>query len=162
MKLTTALTKLKNLKSQLSRVDGYVTESVVLYEGDEPEHNFAKESENRRVLINDIRSLKVRIMQTNAVTKVIFVDGAPPVSLNDLILLNAELRSELAHWTKLLGVKAEEDHRFTARTKDTVKKIYAPGYSKTEIKAKLNQLEKSKEQVESTLLQANTETDLVG
>jgi hypothetical protein len=159
MKLTTALTKLKNLKSQLARVDGYINESVVHYEGDEPEHNFVAETENRSKLINEIRSLKGRIMAANIAT---IVDvGDKKTSIADLVLFNAELRSELAHWSKLLAVKAEENHHFSARTKDTVKKVYAAGYNKLEIKAKLNQLEKSKEQVEAFLMQANMETDLL-
>src|ERR1043165_2543140 len=107
MKLTTALTKLKNLKSQLKRVDGYVSASIVHYEGDTPEHNFVSECAERHKLLSEIRALKVRIMQTNAVTKVAF--GTANVSLNELVLLNAELRSELAHWTQLLGVNADTD-----------------------------------------------------
>lgn len=161
MKLTTALTKLKNLKSQLARVDGYVTSSVVFYEGDEPEHSYLEEVENRRKLVNEIKELKVRIMQTNAVTK-ISIGNDKSVSLNELILLNAELRSELAHWTKLLGIKADSESRLYDRTKDTIKKVYAEGYNKKEIKAQLVQLEKSKEKVEALIAQANMETDLVG
>lgn len=161
MKLTTALTKLKNLKSQLKRVDSYVEASVVFYEGDIPEHNFLEETEKRRGLISEIRALKNRIMTTNASTKVQFGEGKT-VSLNELVLLNAELRSELAHWTKLLGVTNASESHFHGRTKDTVKKVYAEGYNKTEIKAKLVQLEKSKEQVESLLGQANMENDLIG
>lgn len=160
MKLTTALTKLKNLKSQLKRVDGYVDAAIVHYEGDEPEHSFVDEVENRRKLVGEIRALKGRIMATNVVTT---VDTAgKKASIADLILLNAEIRSELAHWTKLLGVEASSESHFHARNKDTIKKVYAQGYSKTEIKAKLVQLEKSKEQVESWLGQANMETELVG
>lgn len=161
MKLTTALSKLKSLKSQLARVDSYVLDSVTSYEGSEPEHNFSEEVQNRRKLVDEARHLKARIMQTNAVTKVIWGDQKVPVSINELILLNAELRSELAHWTRLLG-KNTSLSEFHTLTKDTVKKVYAEGYNKKEIKARLVQLEKSKEQVEAVLAQANMETDLVG
>lgn len=159
MKLSGALAKLKSLKSQLARVDGYVNSSVVFYEGDEPEHVYLDEVENRRKLVNDIRNLKVRIMNTNAATKVQLDTGM--TTLTDLILLNAELRSELAHWTKLLGLKADTESHFTARTKDTVKKVYAEGYNKKEIKACISRLEKSKEQVDSLVGQVNQETDLL-
>lgn len=161
MKLVTALTKLKNIKSQIARVDGYIDESTIHYENDIPPHDFLTETNTRHKLISEARALKVLIMQTNASTVVPFNDNKP-VSLNDLILLNAEIRSELAHWTKLLALKCEEENRFTGRTTETIKKIFATGYNKSEIKVKLNQLEKTKEQVEAVLLQANMETDLVG
>ena len=160
MKLNSALTKLKNLKSQVARVDGYITTSLTYYEGDEPEYNYVEEVENRRKLLGEIRALKTKIMQTNAVTKLNIKDNAPPVSINELMLLNAELRSELAHWTALLAVSLESP--YGGRNKDTVKKRYAEGYSKAEIKTKLVHLEKSKEQVEGLLAQANADTDLVG
>lgn len=160
MKLTAALSKLKSLKSQLARVDGYVNSSVVFYEGDEPEHVYLEEVANRAKLVLDIRNLKGKIMATNVGTVVPIGDKV--CSIADLILLNAELRSELAQWTKLLGMKADTESHFSQRTKDTVKKVFAPGYDKKEIKARLVQLEKSKEQIDGLIAQANMETDLVG
>ncbi len=160
MKINAALAKLKNLKSKVARIDGFITESLVFYEGDQPEYVYAEEVEARRELLTEIRSLKVRIMQTNAVTKVSLGENNPATSLNDLILLNAECRSELAHWTKLLATTVETP--YAARNKDSIKKVYAPGFNKAEIKAKINQLEKSKEKIEAWLAEANAETDLVG
>ena len=159
MKLTAALSKLKSLKSQLGRVDGYIAKSVVFYEGDEPEYSYLEETENRRKLVNDIRLFKQRIMNTNGLTKVLF--GETTVSLNELILLNAELRSELANWTKLLGLTTDTESHFTGRTKDSVKKTYAEGFNKPEIKARINQLEASKEKVDGVIQQANAETELM-
>jgi len=158
MKLSAALSKLKSLKSQLARVDNYVASSVVLYEGDTPEHVYMEEVENRRKLVNDIRALKGRIMATNVST--IVPVGDKTSNIADLILLNAELRSELAHWTKLLGIKL--DAEYTSRSKDDLKKVFAAGYDKKEIKAKISQLEKAKEQIDGLVAQANMETTLVG
>lgn len=160
MKLTAALAKLKSLKSQLARVDGYVTKAVTFYEGDEPEHVYLEEVASRSKLVHEIRQLKGRIMSTN--TSVTVDIGDKKVNIADLILLNAELRSELAHWSKLLGITADEESRFTSRTTDTVKKVFAPGYNKKEIKARISQLEKSKEQIDGLVQQANMENDLVG
>jgi len=157
MKLTTALSKLKNLKSQLKRTEGYISTSVVHFEDEEPEHNYATETETRTKLINEIMDLKTRISLTNCLTKVDF--AGKNVSLNELILLNANLRSELAYWTAMQAHNTNVS-LYEARTKDTVKKKFAEGFNKVEVKAKINQLEKSKEQVEAVLAQANMETEL--
>lgn len=160
MKLTAALSKLKSYKSQLKRVDGYIEKSLVFYEGDQPEHVYTEETENRRKLVQDIRVLKGRIMATNVTTKVPLEDGKTS-TLTELILFNAELRSELAHWTKLLGTTAEVDSHFHGRTKDTVKKVFAEGFNKKEIKARINQLEASKAKIDDLIQQANMETELL-
>jgi hypothetical protein len=160
IKLSTALAKLKKLKSQIARTNKYVEESVVHFEGEEPPYEYEAEIECRRKLLSELRSLKARITATNVVTKVNFSDNAPAVSLNELILLNAELRSEMAYWTEML--KQRVDPPFGGRTTNDIKKVFAKGFNKAEIKAKLNQLEKSKEQVEQVLNKANAETDLVG
>lgn len=157
MKLTTALSKLKNLKSQLARTEGYITSSVVHFEDEAPEHNYSAETEQRTKLINEIMDLKVRISLTNCVTKVDF--NGKNVSLNELILLNANLRSELAYWTRMQAHNTAVS-AFEARTKDTIKKKFAEGFNKAEVKAKVNQLEKSKESVEVVVAQANMETEL--
>lgn len=160
MKLTAALSKLKSLKSQLARVDGYVNSSIIFYEGDTPEHVYMEEVANRAKLVLEIRTLKGKIMITNVNTSVPVGDKVSNIA--DLILLNAELRSELAQWTKLLGMKTDSESYLSQRTKDTVKKVFAPGYDKKEIKARIVQLEKSKEQIDGLIAQANMETDLVG
>lgn len=158
MKLTAALSKLKNLKSQLARVEGYISESVVFFEDDVPEYDYQKETEARTKMVNDVLDLKTRISLTNCVTKVEF--AGKQVTIHELVLLNAQLRSELAYWTKM-QVHNTNVSAYEARTKDTVKKRFAAGFSKMDVKAKLNQLEKSKEQVEAVMAQANMETDLV-
>lgn len=157
MKLTTALTKLKNLKSQLARTEGYIATSVVHFEDEQPEHNYASETETRTKLVNEIMDLKKRIALSNCTTSVDF--GTRKVTINELILLNAQLRSELAYWTKMQS-HSTQLNIYEARTKEQVKKVFAEGFSKAEVKSKINQLEKSKEQVESILAQANMETDL--
>lgn len=159
MKLTAALSKLKNLKSQLARVDGYVNSSIVFYEGDEPEHIYLEEVANRAKLVLETRKLKGQIMTTNVSTLVELDDKK--VNIADLILLNAEARSELAHWTKLLGMKTDDSGIYSSRTKDTIKKVFAEGYDKKEIKARILQLEKVKEQVDGLIAQANMETNLM-
>lgn len=158
MKLTTALTKLKNLKSQLARTEGYIATSVVHFEDEQPEHSYASETETRIKLVNEIMDLKNRIALTNCTTSVDL--GTKRVTINELILLNAQLRSELAYWTKMQAHNTQVS-LYEARTKDQVKKVFAEGFNKVEVKAKINQLEKSKEQVEAVLAQANMETELV-
>lgn len=157
MKLNQALTVLKNLKSKLKRTDVYLKASAVFAEDTPPEYIYQDELKEHYRLINEIISLKNSICHTNVNT---FIESqGRKISLQELILNNATFRSELAFWTEMLEVTTEE--RYSSRTRETVKKVYAPGYSKADIKARINNLEASKEFIESLIAKANAETDLL-
>ena len=60
MKLSEALTRLKNIKSKLARVRGFITKSIVHYENETPEYNFVNELESYETLKKEILDLKTR------------------------------------------------------------------------------------------------------
>lgn len=157
MKLSAALTKLKNLKSQLARVEKYIDASLTHDEDEEPSHNYTEQATLRSELVQQILQLKASIMQTNARTIVKHEDKM--VSVNWLILKNAELRSELAYWTAKADTKPEE-HRFSARTKDTIRKVLNKEFDVQAARAKIEELEQAKERLEATLAQANQTADV--
>lgn len=152
MKLSAALTKLKNLKSQLARVEKYITASLTHAEDEEPAHNYLEQATLRSQLVDQILQLKASIMQTNART--IVEHEGKMVSINWLILKNAELRSELAYWTTLADTNPEEN-RFRLRTKDTIKNVLNKDFDVAAARAKIEELEQQKERLEATLAQAN-------
>ena len=161
MKLSEALTKLKNLKSQLSRVEGYVNSSVIHFVDEQPEYSYAEESKVRSQLVNAILDLKTQIQVTNTNTKADFQGSS--VTLAHLILLNSQLRSEMAFLSKLLGNKVEYEGGYLSggRTKETIKKVFAEGFDKKHIRKSIETLEKAKEELESLLAHLNLKTDLI-
>lgn len=156
MKLSQALTRLKNTKSRLARVTGYVKESATYYEDQPPEYSYREELENRADLQREVEELKEKIQRTNLLTK---LPGGE--TLAGLILKNSTLRSDLAFWTELLELKLVYRAGFADRTRDTVKKVFADGYSKTEIRKTIDALEGEKERLEAVIGRVNAETDLV-
>ena len=157
MKLASALAKLKSLKNQLIRTESYITESMSYAADSTPLYNYKTEVETRGRLVNEIMDLKSLIAATNNTTKVNFNDQT--LILNELILLNAQLRSELAYWAKIQKAIRVDTNPF--RTTDTVKQVLAEGLDAQELKKKLLQLERTKEAVDACILQANLETELV-
>jgi hypothetical protein len=157
MKLNEALTILKNMKSKLKRTDSYIQAAAVHSEDSAPEYVYEEEVKEHYRLTNDIINLKTWIAKTNVNTTI--KNGDQSLSLNELILNNATFRSELAFWTAMLDHTTEE--KYASRTKDTVKKVYAAGYSKADIRNRINNLEASKEFVEKLIAKANAETELM-
>ena len=160
MKLAIALNKLKNLKSKVTRTETYIEACVVQYEDEPSEYNYEEEVQNRTLLENEIMQLKTRIQLTNASTPVNF--GGTNMSLAAAILLNARLRTDLAYWNKMLAHSTETATLYRERTKDHVKKVYAPGFDKNQIRKTIDSLEFQKEQLESLIAAANLQTDLFG
>lgn len=160
MKISEALNKLKNLKSEAKKVDEYITESLVHFEDETPDYNYESELSRRTELQDQIDDLKTRVQITNATTVV--ETGGRPHTLAELILKNASLRADLAFYTKLLETKIEYGHRYMAeqRTKDTVRKVYAEGYSKESIREYIQELQGRKETVDSLIAQTNLTTEL--
>ncbi len=159
MKISEALTKLRNLKSQVARIEKYIDDSIIVYEDTTPEYEYMAELSNREALINSITALKTRIQITNATTKVNY--GGTEMTLSELILINADLRSELAFQQKLLKQSLNEVDRWSKRTKEDVKRVFAPGYNKAAIRKLVANLEAEKEKVEGVLNAMNQATDLM-
>jgi len=161
MYLSQALTKIKNLKSKLARVDLAIAGCATHYEDSEPEYNYAEECKTRAKLLDEVRDLKTRVLLTNAQTSVVWQKDT--MTLAQLILVNADLRSEMAWVTKQLAVALEEDSgwRSKTRSKDDIKKVYAEGYSKNKLRAELEFLEANKEQIDGLMASVNNSTTLV-
>ncbi len=162
MKLSEALAKLKSLKGQLARIEGLLAEAAVHFEDAKPEYIYSEECEARAALVQEILDLKVRIQITNATSLAPLPDGGE-ATLAYLILKNATLRSDLAHLNKMLEVSTEETSRYasTARTTTTIKKVYAEGFSKKEIRSLIDEGDSLKQRLESILASANLTTNLV-
>lgn len=161
MLLGQALTQLKNLKSKAARTDTYIESSTVFYEDAAPDHIYLEEVANRSRLNEEIIRLKVRIQLTNAVTTVSYDDQL--MTLTELILRNASLRANMAWVARQMNHSINSDDRWSsARKKDELKKVYADGYDKGELKKMLEKLEKEKEALEAVLANANAITTLMG
>lgn len=163
MKLNQALTRLRNLRSKVSRVETCIEECAVHYEDEVPPYVYSEELVKRNNLLSDIRDLKSRIQVTNATTTVNF--GGAEKTLAELILINADIRSEMAFLSKQLQHSTEASdiwsRRSGGRSKESVKKVYAEGFDKVKFQKMLNDLESKKENLEEVLGQANASTDLV-
>ncbi len=157
MKLSAALTKLKNLKSQLARVDKYMNVSMIHDEDEMPAHDFAVLLSERNQLLTDVLELKASIMQANARTIVQYDNKM--VSVNWLILKNAELRSELAWWQEKADTKPSYSS-FGERTKDTIKKVLNKSFDPAAARLRVETLEAEKERLEAAMAEANQNTDI--
>ena len=159
MYLNEALTKLKNLKSKVARVEGYIDASAVYYEDQAPEHDYSTELQNRATLNRDILHMKTLVQLTNASTQVTL--KGLEMSLSQLILENAQLRAEMAFVTKQMAHTATTES-YHGRKKDDIKKLLDPAVDKKLLKARLDTLEQEKEELERVMAQANANTKLVG
>ena len=160
MKLSEALTRLKNIKSKLARVRGFITKSIVHYENETPEYNFVNELESYETLKKEILDLKTRIQLTNATTSAYLLGKKFTVS--GLILLNAELRDSLSFYSELLNQTTEEDYTYlrSGKTKDSISKVFAKGFNKYNIRKEIEELEFKRETLEAVLANVNTQTEL--
>jgi len=156
MKLVEALTKLKNLKSKASRLDKKIVECMILFEDESTEYSYKGLLEERSSLQLEITNLKANIQLTNATT---IVDFSPSEkkTLMFLILLNAQIRTELAFIHTQLNFTINE----YTRSRDTIKRVFHPEYSKVDLESKLEELESSKEKLELLISKANGSTDLI-
>lgn len=159
MYLNEALTKLKNLKSKVARVETYIEASAVYYEDQVPEYDYETELVHRANLNDDILELKTRIQITNATTSVAL--GSENMTLAKLILMNAQLRAEMSFVTKQMAHSAGADSLYRGRTKDDLKKVLAKGCDKQELKRRLDLLEQDKEELERVMASTNASTTLV-
>jgi ribulose 1,5-bisphosphate synthetase/thiazole synthase len=161
MYLNQALTKIRNLKSKLSRTEKVINGVVVQYEDAEPEYSYVEEVASRSKLVDEVRDLRAKVLRTNAVTRVVW--NKQDITLAELILVNADLRSEMAFVTGLLEKTTVEESgwRSSTRTKDDIKKVFAEGYSKAELRAKLELLEQTKESMDGLMQEVNASTKLV-
>jgi len=163
MKLNQALTKLRNLKSKISRIEICIDESAVFYEDETPDYSYEDELVKRNALVTEIRDLKTSIQKTNASTTVIF--NGESKTITELILINADLRSEMAFINRQLQHSTDGNDFYSRRggprTKETVKKVLANGCDKSSFQNVLNSLESTKENLEEVLGNANSSTDLV-
>lgn len=160
MFLSEALTKLKNLKSKASRVEKYINESAVYYADEIPQYDYEEEMLTRVQLNHEILELKAAIQKTN-VNSLVELDGKQ-VPLSVVILLNAQIRAELAFIAKQMEHSTSEVSRWGGeRTKDHVAKKFAKGCDKASFKRQLDALEKRKEEIEKVMAAANASTPLI-
>lgn len=160
MKMQEALLKLKNLKARLAKTQASVVASIVHYEDEVPEFNFVEEFTTHVALEQEILALKTAVQYTNVKTQ-----NVQGVTLAELILLNADLRSKLAFTNKLLEqtITFEGGRLYGSnKTKDSVNKRYAEGYSKKMLRSALVALEQTKEAVEAQIARLNMTTELLG
>lgn len=154
-----ALTKLKNLKSKAARTEKYINESATHYEDQTPEYDYETEVLSRRSLQEEIVTLKASIQRTNALTLVKF--NGQDMSLAELILRNAQLRTELAFLSKQMEHSTTETGHFVrGRTKEDIKKVFAKGCDKSLFKKEIDRVEKLKEELEAVMAGANSSTPL--
>ena len=158
MKISEGLTLLKNLKSKAAKVDKYIDECVVQYEDAPSDYVYAEEVQRRGQLENVIMHLKMAIATANATTNINF--QGQDLVLSDLVLLNARLRTDLGFWNKLLAKTLTDSSSYRERTKDQIKKVFAPGYDKKQIRQIIENLENEKAKVEAAINNANATTDL--
>ena len=160
MFINEALTKLKNLKSKATRTEKYINESAVHYEDQTPEYDYETEMVSRLSLQEEIVKLKAAIQRTNATTMVSF--NGQQLSVAELILRNAQLRTELAFLAKQMEHSVSETSRYgSGRTKDDIKKVFAKGCDKAYFKKEIDRVERAKEDLEAVLASANSSTPLI-
>jgi hypothetical protein len=156
--LNEALAKLKNLKSKAARTEKLINECAVHFIDETPEFSYEDEMRVRSKLQLEILDLKSKIQQTNATTMVHF-DGRD-ITLSELVLINANLRIEMAFLNVQSQHTASETNRYSSRTKDDVKKVLAQGCDKAAFRRKIEALEVKKQEVESIMAAANAATQL--
>jgi hypothetical protein len=161
MMLSEALTKLKNLKSKAARTEKYIEEAAVYYEDQKPDYDYLAESARRGEINLEIIDLKSKIQETNARTYLDF--KGERISVARLILINANLRSEMAFVTKQMAhsTSSAETSWGKGRSKDDVKKVLAVGCDKTLFRARLDELEREKEEVERVMADVNSSTKII-
>lgn len=160
MMLSEALTKLKNLKSKAARTEKYIEEAAVYYEDQKPDYDYLAESARRGEINMEIIDLKSKIQETNARTSLDF--KGERISVARLILINANLRSEMAFVTKQMAHSTSAETSWgKGRTKDDVKKVLAVGCDKTLFRARLDELEREKEEVERVMADVNSSTKII-
>ena len=159
MKISTGLTRLKNLKSRIAQTDSYVYESINYYEDDKPDAVYLDELKTHDDLIKEIRTLKIAIQVTNCSTTLSYKNKS--VTISELILLNADFRSELSFYSGLLANGSGGMYRHR-RNKDDVSMKVADGYDKIEIRKTIRTLEDDREQLEGILSGVNLQTEITG
>ena len=157
MKLSKALTTLKDLKSKISAARKFVTQSVIHYAEDTPEYDYKKELDNYLELDDQIIRLKANIQKTNILTKVEYLGSE--CTLAELILINAKIRSDLNLYQELLGHKINRSRSLLSG--EEPKQVYAKDYDKLQIRAIIEKLESAKLELEGVMASANLRTDLV-
>lgn len=158
MKLSTALNKLKTIKGNITQVDKYINACISHYEDELPEFDYLSEMNTRADLIKEIIKLKTAIQITNTKTNIVY--NGQTMSMTELILYNANVRA----YIKL--IQSQIDHnliisRYDNRSKEQVKKVFATGYDKKELRKELSSLEIEKEQIDTIMANTNAVTDLV-
>lgn len=161
MYLGQALTRMRNIKSKLSRADKTIKACAMHYSDVTPDYAYLEEVSMRQELLQELLELKSRVGNTNNNTSVAYRNDV--ISLAKLILINADLRSEMAFVSSLLELSTEETSSWktSTRTKDDIVKIFAKGYDKHELRSRLDSLELEKESVEGLIQATNAITELL-
>ena len=158
MNLTTALNKVKTLKGKLARVSQAVNRSIILTENVAPDYVFLEVEEERLNLVNQLRDLKGKIQHTNQITAVEF-DGKS-CTLAELLLLNADLRSELAILQSRVSLDLEPNRFASLHGAEAPAKSYAVGFSKAGLETKIDELNERKSEVDALIGYTNARTTL--
>ncbi len=151
MKLGAALQELKILQSKLARLYNLRSETFNVLENKKTEVDFDEVTNEIEDLVDNIRSLKVKIAKTNILTQIEF-DGKK-ITIQEMIFLIADLRSSLARLEYLkprgpvyLGGQAVE---------------YIPQKRQDEIANIISDFEKKKSDMDKLLQAKNWSTELI-
>ena len=149
MNLGEALSLLKKEKSKLVRLINLRKENVYFEEGKKPEFDTKKLTNEIDSEIDNIRTLKIRILKTNLNTKL----QGDPISLAEAIIKVGDIRSKLAKLSDLFERK--RDWFMEKETKKNIAQI-----SESEIEDEIEKLEIEKGILDNKLQMTNWNTKL--
>lgn len=158
MNLTSALNKIKTLKGKLSRLQSAANKAIIIKEGVAPDHNFLEIERERQEVAEELRQLKVAIAHTNQITTVEYQGDR--MTLAELILINADLRSELAVQQARLSLNIDPDSRGVFDNSAPLAKSYAEGFSKKQLELTIDELNNEKSTIDALIGYTNASTTL--
>lgn len=158
MKLTEALSELKSIKGRIARALDYRHTTAKHLKSEQPSSDFEAASDNIKDLMLAATNLKTSIAVANANTIVRFDDAQMP--LQRLILMQGDVRSELAALKKMLGSpgknKFDRDEGIFTNDYDPERYVYQ--LSKEDIEELILAAEKKKRSMDAVIQRANWET----
>lgn len=151
MKLGEALSKLKKEKSRLSRLIQLRKQNIFVEKGKKPKFDPKQLTKEIDTKVEEIRQLKVKILETNLKTRV----GGENISLAEAIIKVRDIRSQLAQLASLF-----EDKRVTLfRTKD--EKEMVTTMEETLVEDQIEKCEIQKVQLDNKIQITNWTTQLL-
>lgn len=151
MNLGEALSLLKKEKSKLVRLISLRKENIYIEEGETPEFNPKKLSQEIDSKIDEIRKLKIKIEKTNLNTKL----SGDSITISEAIIKVGDIRSKLASLSNLFERKRSSWYL----EKDT--KNFIAQIKESEIEDEIEKLEIEKGILDNKLQMTNWNTKLL-